>query len=312
MLGYSIQRLFQGAVVIFLVSVATFLMMRLIPGDPIDFMTGGEGDIRITQEVIDAIRARWGLDLPLHEQFLMWTYNMIRGNWGESIVRMGVPVRHMVWEAAQMTAILSVSSVAIAVLIAIPSGIIAGVRRNSFFDYLLAWVTTLGVAIPNFWFALMLIVIFALTLGWLPPFGVRSWEGFILPVLVLAFSEMAIFARVMRGSIIEVLNQDYVRTARAKGLTETIVVLYHAARNSLLSVVTVIGFRIAFILSGTIVVETIFAIPGVGRLFMESVFRLDFQVVQTLVLIFAVIAVVGNLLTDLTYAYIDPRIRVEG
>lgn len=310
MARYIGQRLLQGAVVIFLISVATFMMMRLIPGDPILLMIGGEGQVLITQEQIEAIYAKWGLDLPLHEQYLRWVYHMIRGDWGESIVRLGVPVRHMVLEAAKYTAILTLSSVAVALLIAIPSGIIAGVKRNSFFDYLLSLGTTLGVSIPSFWFALMAIVVFALILGWVPPFGVRSWEGFILPILVLACLEMAMFARVMRGSIIEVLDQDYIRTAYAKGLTETVVVLYHAVRNALLAVVTVVGFRIAFILSGTIIVETIFAIPGIGRLFMESIMRLDYQVVQTIVLIFVVLVVIVNMLTDLIYAYIDPRIRV--
>ena len=310
MARYIGQRLLQGAVVIFLISVATFMMMRLIPGDPILLMIGGEGQVLITQEMIEAIHAKWGLDLPLHEQYLRWAYHMIRGDWGESIVRMGVPVRNMVLDAAGYTAILTLSSVAIALLIAIPSGIIAGVRQNSFFDHILSFGTTLGVSVPSFWFALMAIVLFALILDWLPPFGVRVWEGFILPVLVLACLEMAMFARVMRGSIIEVLDQDYIRTAYAKGLIETIVVLRHAVRNALLAVVTVVGFRIAFILSGTIIIETIFAIPGIGRLFMDSIMRLDYQVVQTIVLIFVVLVVVVNLLTDLIYAYIDPRIRV--
>lgn len=310
MLRYIIERLFQGVLVIFLISVATFAMMRLIPGDPILLMIGGEGQVLIGQEQIDAIRAKWGLDLPWHVQYLQWVANMFRGSFGESIFRTGVPVRHMLLESARVTAILSLSSVAIALLIAIPSGIIAGVKRSSLFDYLATFGVTLGVSIPNFWFALVLIIIFAGTLRWLPPFGIRSWEGFILPVVVLATEQTAVFARVMRGSIIEVLNQDYIRTAYAKGLTETMVISYHAVRNALLPVVTVIGFRIAFILSGTIIVETIFAIPGIGRLFMVSIARLDYQVVQSIVLVLAIIVVVVNLLTDLLYAYIDPRIRV--
>jgi len=309
-MSYVVERLLQGVLIVFLISVATFAMMRLIPGDPMYFMLG-EGQIHMTREMRDAIIARWGLDRPLHEQYLVWVGNLIRGDLGESTVRMGVPVRHMIFEAAQVTVTLTGISIAVALLISIPSGIIAGVRRDSFFDYLLTFGATLGVAIPIFWFALMAIIIFALILGWLPPFGVRTWEGFILPVAVLAATEMAMFARVMRGSIIEVLNEDYIRTAYAKGLGTSAVVLFHAVRNALLSVVTVIGFRIAFILSGTIVIETIFAIPGIGRLFMDSIFRLDYQVVQSIVMIFAVLVVVMNLLTDLTYAFIDPRIRVK-
>ncbi|MBT9136911.1 MAG: Glutathione transport system permease protein GsiC [Firmicutes bacterium] len=311
MLGYSVRRLLQGALVIFFISVAVFLLLRLVPADPIEFMVGGEGAIAITPEVVDAVRARWGLDLPLHQQYLRWVYLILRGDWGESIVRVGVPVRHMLFEAAQVTVILTVSSIALALLISIPAGVIGAVRRNSIYDYLLTFVTTLGISIPSFWFALMAIIVFALILGWLPPFGIHTWQGFILPVAVLATLEMALFTRVTRGAVIEVLDEDYIRTAYAKGLTERVVVLYHALRNALLVVVTVVGFRIAFILSGTIIVETIFAIPGIGRLFMDSIFRLDYQVVQTIVLVFAVIVVVVNLLTDLIYAYIDPRIRVR-
>lgn len=311
MLGYSVRRLLQGALVIFFISVAVFLLLRLVPADPIEFMVGGEGAIAITPEVVDAVRARWGLDLPLHQQYLRWVYLILRGDWGESIVRVGVPVRHMLFEAAQVTVILTSISIALALLISIPAGVIGAVRRNSIYDYLLTFVTTLGISIPSFWFALMAIIVFALILGWLPPFGIHTWQGFILPVTVLAFLEMALFTRVTRGAVIEVLDEDYIRTAYAKGLTERVVVLYHALRNALLVVVTVVGFRIAFILSGTIIVETIFAIPGIGRLFMDSIFRLDYQVVQTIVLVFAVIVVVVNLLTDLIYAYIDPRIRVR-
>ena len=174
---------------------------------------------------------------------------------------------------------------------------------------------------PNFWLGLMLIVLFALyvaqwigdipLIGRIPPFGLRSWQGYILPVSVLAVGEMAIFSRVMRSAMLEVLERDYVRTAKAKGLPQHLVLIRHALRNALLPVITVIGFRIAFLLSGTIVIETVFAVPGIGRLFTDSVFRLDYQVVQSLVVLLAVLVVVVNLITDLSYALIDPRIRFD-
>jgi ABC-type dipeptide/oligopeptide/nickel transport system permease component len=170
-------------------------------------------------------------------------------------------------------------------------------------------MSTAGAALPNFWLALMGIIVFALWLNLVPPFGLKTWDGYILPVAVLAVGEMAIFARVMRGATIEVLNQDYVRTATAKGLARNTVILRHAVRNALLPVVSVIGFRIAFLLSGTIVIETIFAVPGIGRLFADSVFRSDYQVVQSLVVLLAVLVVVANLLTDLLYVLVDPRMR---
>ena len=319
MIPYIVRRILQGLVVIVLISVITFVVMRLMPGDPA-YLLLGEGEIRISQEQIEAIRRRWGLDQPYHEQYLLWGWNLLRGDFGDSLIRTGIPVRQMIFEAIPVTARLNVISLALALAVAIPAGIVAGVRRNSPFDYGTAVGSTLGVALPNFWLGLMLIVLFALyvprwfgelpLIGRVPPFGLRSWQGYILPVLVLTTEQMAVLTRVMRASTLEVLGQDYVRTAYAKGLPNTVVLVRHAVRNALLPVVTVIGFRIAFILSGTIVVETVFALPGIGRLFTDSVFRLDYQVVQSLVVILAVLVVAVNLLTDLTYAIIDPRIRI--
>lgn len=320
MFRFIIRRLLQGALVVFLISVVTFVIMRMMPGDPTSFLLG-EGDVRISQEQIEAIKAKWGLDRPLHEQYLMWATNLLRGDFGNSIIRIGVPVRQMIFEAIPVTLTINALAILVALVIAIPAGIYSGVKRNSPFDYTTAVASTLGVAMPNFWLALMLIVLFALyvpqwigdlpIVGRIPPFGLRSWQGYILPVVVLMTEQTAVITRVMRASTIEVLNQDYVRTAHAKGLAKHVVLFRHAVRNALLPVITVIGFRIAFILSGTIVVETVFAIPGIGRLFTDAVFRLDYQVVQSLVVILAVIVVLVNLLTDLTYALVDPRIRMR-
>lgn len=310
MLRYIAVRLFHGAIVILLISVLTFLVMRMMPGDPV-YLLMGEGQVRITEEQIQAIRTRWGLDKSYLEQYLIWVGNMFTGNFGESIIRTGVPVRQMIFEAIPVTAQLNIYSMLLALAISAPMGIWAAVKRNSAVDYTSSVISVVGVATPNFWLSLMLIIVFSLMLGWLPPFGLRSWQGFILPVIVLAIEQMAIFTRVMRSSTIEALKQDYVRTATAKGLPRSTVVLGHAVRNSLLPLVTVIGFNIAFLLSGTIVVETVFALPGIGRLFTDSVFRLDYQVVQSLVVVLAVLVVAANLLTDLVYAFIDPRIRLS-
>lgn len=310
MFGYIVRRLFEGLIVITLISIATFAIMRLMPGDPLDLLMG-EGQVRISREQMDAIRARWGLDQPYHVQYFVWVKNFVTGNLGESLVRQGVPVRDMIFEAIPVTATLNVYALLIALGISIPVGILAGMRRNSALDYVVSIGSALGIATPNFWLALMLIVVFSLILGWLPPFGLRSASGYILPVLVLATEQMAVFTRVMRSSTAEVVTQDYVRTARAKGLPESLVIIRHAVRNSLLPIITVVGFRIAFLLSGTIIVETVFALPGIGRLFTDSVFRLDYQVVQSLVVVLAVLVVAVNLLTDLVYAVVDPRIRIE-
>lgn len=307
MLRYLASRLMQGSVVILLVSIGTFSMLHLIPGDPVDLMVG---EAQVTQEQLDMIRKKWGLDRPLHEQYLTWITNMARGDFGQSVIRTGVPVRTMISEAAVVTAKLNLLAFFISIALAIPLGVVAAVRRYSGFDYAIMVSSTLGLALPNFWIGLMLIVLFSLLLGWLPPFGLPSWQGYVMPVAVIVANQTALLARMMRASTIEGIGEDYVRTARAKGLSEGIVVSRHVVRNALLPVVTVIGYRIAFLLSGTIVIENVFALPGLGQLFIESVNRVDYQVVQAIVFVLSVLVVLGNLLTDLVYGYIDPRIRI--
>jgi len=308
MLHYIVRRLLQGIVVIFLVTLATFSLMHLAPGDPVQVLVG---EAEVSQEVLDAITRKWGLDRPWYEQYLVWLWNMVRGDFGQSMVRTGVPVSQMLWEAAPVTLRLNLYAFAVALLVAVPVGVVAAVRRYSLFDYGSMVGATLGVALPNFWIGLMLIILFALTLRWLPSGGSGSWQHYILPVAVLATEQMAVLARLTRGSTIEVMNQDFVTTARAKGLPEGTVIFRHVVRNALLPVITIIGYRLSFILSGTIVVETVFAWPGLGRLFVLSIDRLDYQVVQAIAFLLTVLVVIGNLLTDLVYAYVDPRIRIR-
>jgi len=308
--SYLTFRILKGLLVVVLISLVTFGIMRLIPGDPVQLLLG-EGAIPVTREQVAAVRAKWGLDLPLHQQYLVWAGNLVRGDFGTSLMRTGVPVRQMIFEAIPVTALVNLLAVSLAIVVAVPLGIAAAVRRNSPVDYFANVVSALGIATPNFWLALMLIVIFSLYLGWLPPFGLRSWTGYIMPVLVIATEEMAILMRITRGAVLELLPQDFVRTARSKGLSQRVVLYRHVVSNALLPVITVIGFRIAFILSGTIIVENVFALPGIGRLFVDSVLRLDYQVVQSLVVVFAVLVVIVNLLTDLVYALVDPRIRIS-
>lgn len=308
MLTYLIQRLLQGMLVIFLVSLLTFIVMQLAPGDPIRLLVG---EAYVTPEQLDLIRAKWGLDDPWYVQYWTWISNLARGDLGTSIIRQGVPISEMVSEAASMTIRLNIMSFSIALCIAIPVGVFAAIRRYSWFDYGSMLGSTLGVAVPNYWIGLMAIVIFSVQLGWLPPYGADSWRAYILPVFVLAIEEMAALARLTRGATIEVMSQDFVTTSRAKGLMERAVIFRHIVRNALLPVITIIGYRVAFILSGTIVVETVFAWPGLGRLFYNSIQSHDFQVVQAIVILLTVIVVVVNILTDLTYAIIDPRVRVR-
>ncbi len=308
MLIYVIRRLLQGLIVIVLISFVTFGILQLAPGSPIDVMMG---DTQLTQAQLDALERKWGLDRPWYEQYLTWAGNMLRGDFGVSIVRTGQPVSDMLRDAAPVTLKLNAIAFAISLSVAIPVGVAAAVRRNSLFDYTSMVGATLGIALPSFWISLMLIIIFALKLGWLPSSGSGSWKNYVMPVAVLATEQTALLARVARGSTLEILRQDYVTTARAKGLANRVVITRHVLRNAMLPIMTLIGLRLAFLLSGTLIVETIFAWPGIGRLFIDSVFRLDYQVVQAIVLLLAVLVVLMNLLTDLLYAVIDPRIRLR-
>jgi len=197
-----------------------------------------------------------------------------------------------------------------AVLIAIPMGMIAAVKRYSVFDSVLMTAASAGVALPVFWVALMSIIFFSLQLGWLPPFGSEGWKAYVLPVLALGLNEVALLTRLMRGTMLEVLDQDYVTTARAKGLAEYTVIVRHASHNALLPIITILGLRAGFLLSGTVVVEFIFAWPGIGRLFLDSVARFDYQVVQAIVLVLTIFVLVANTVTDVLYALVDPRIRM--
>jgi peptide/nickel transport system permease protein len=308
MLAYMIRRVLQGILVIFLVSIVTFAILQMAPGSPIDVMVG---EANVSQEQIAAIEAKWGLDKPWYVQYFTWLGNMARGDFGTSVIRTGVPVSQMVKEAAPVTLKLNLYAFLISTAIALPVGIIAAVRRNSMFDYISMVAMTIGIAMPAFWVGLMAIIIFSLKLDLLPSSGSGGWKYYVLPVMVLATDQTALIARLARGSTLEVLRQDFVTTARSKGLSERAVLVGHIVRNSMLPVVTVLGYRLAFLLSGTIVVETIFAWPGIGRLFIDSIFRLDYQVIQAIVLLLSILVVAMNILTDMLYAYIDPRIRIK-
>lgn len=308
MVTFIVRRLLQGIVVMFLISFVTFALLQLAPGSPVDTLIG-EAPVSKAQRA--AIEAKWGLDKPWYVQYRTWMSNVISGDLGTSVVRPGTPVTEMIAEAAPVTLKLNGYSLILALLVAIPAGVLAAVKRYSFFDYGSMVGSTLGVALPNFWISLMLIYVFALRLGWVPPYGMESWRGYILPVAVLATEQTAVIARLTRGATLEVLNQEYVTTARAKGLPQAAVMIRHVVRNALLPIVSILGYRIAGILSGTIVIETIFAWPGLGRLFFDSIFRLDYQVVQAITLLLAAVVIIANLLTDIAYAYIDPRIRLS-
>lgn len=309
MIAYLIRRLLQGVVVLFLITLISFAVLQAAPGDPIELMLG-EGQVQLSEAQRQAILEKWGMDKPWYEQYFRWLSNFVRGDLGTSIVRAGTPVSEMVRSAGIETLKLNIMAYIAALVVAIPAGMLAAIKRYSVFDSVVMIVASAGVALPVFWVALMSIIIFSLQLGWLPPFGAEGWKAYVLPVFALGLNEVALLTRLMRGTMLEVMEQDYVTTARSKGLTERVVLVSHAARNALLPIITILGLRAGFLISGSVVVEYIFAWPGLGSLFLDSVNRFDYQVVQAIVVLLTVFVLVANIVTDLLYAVIDPRIRL--
>lgn len=309
---YILRRLFLLIPVLIIVAVVVFGLVHLTPGDPASMMLGRDATI----EQKEALREQLGLNKPVLEQFVDWTLGALRLDFGDSLF-IGKPATEAIFERAQPTIMLTVYSMVIAIVIAIPAGVIAAVRPNSLIDRFLMILSISGAAIPSFFFGIILILFFAVRLGWLPSGGyVNVGDGLaehlkymILPSMTLGFSAAGLLARLVRSAMLDVLNQDYIRTAYAKGLREKRVILRHALRNAMIPAMTVIGIMLANMLGGAVVVETVFNIPGMGRLIVQSVTRRDFPVVQAAVLLIAVIEVVVMLAIDILYVFIDPRIR---
>ena len=306
MLRYAARRILQSVVVLFAVTAISFFLLHLAPGDPVDLLVG---DVPMTTAQLQAIRHFWGLDRPVQEQYVIWLSNMAHGDLGESVSFGGRKVTQLIADAAPATIQLNLLALLLSTAVAIPAGVIAALRKHSVFDAGIMLGSVLGISLPNFWLGLMCIVLFSLTLRLLPAFGQSDWRSYVMPVFVLATEQMALLARMSRAMMLELLDEDYVRTARAKGLRERIVIVRHALRNALLPIVTLIGYRIGFLLSGTIVIETVFGWPGIGRLLFEAIGQRDYVVVQAITLLGGTLVVVANLVTDLSYAIVDPRIR---
>jgi peptide/nickel transport system permease protein len=306
MTAYLVRRLALSVPVLLGVSIAVFMMMHLIPGDPALAMLRGQPTV--TPADIDRIRHQLGLDQPLPVQYLKYISRVLRGDFGESI-HSHRPVLEMIREQAWSTVQLALAAMVLAVTMGVVLGTISALRQNSWVDTLSMVLALFGVSMPNFWFGLLLIYIFSLRLGWLPITGEGGLKRLILPAITLGMDFSAITARLVRTSLLEVLRQDYVLTARAKGLRERVVVTRHALRNAMIAVVTIIGLQFGFLLSGAVVVETVFARQGIGRLAITAILAKDFPLVQGIVLVAAVTYVAINLLVDLSYSFLDPRIH---
>jgi len=309
---YILKRIVSMVPVLFLVSVVIFSLIHLTPGDPVTTMLGEEATI----EARDALRHELGLDRPLPVQYGAWLFRVMTGDLGRSI-RTNQPVSEAIMQRLPVTIELALLAMAIALTIAIPAGIVAATRRGTSSDIISTVLCLLGVSIPNFLLAVFLVYIFSLTLRWLPPIGYinpltdlgGNLKGMVMPAVTLGTFAAAATARLTRSTLLEVLNQDYIRTGFAKGLHESAVVRRHAMKNAMIPVVTVVGLQLGNLLGSGIVTETIFALPGVGRLVVDSIYQRDFPLVQGVTLYLALIFLVVNLLVDLVYAYLDPRIR---
>jgi peptide/nickel transport system permease protein len=303
--AFLLRRLLGAIPVLLGVAIATFFLVRL-SGDPTDMMLPPTTPDDVRQQ----FRETHGLDRPIWEQLLVWLGNLARFEFGESI-RFGQPAGELVMERAAATAELAVATLAISLLVGIPAGVFAAMSRGRAGDAVLRVVTLLGQAVPSFYLGIIGIAVFAVWLRWLPTGGRDGIENLVLPATTLAVYFFAIIARVTRSCMLDVLNQDYIRTARAKGLPERTIVWLHALRNALLPVVTVVGLQTGFLLGGVVVTETVFSWPGVGRLAIQAIYARDFPVVQAVVVVFALVFVLVNLLVDLLYAVLDPRIRLR-
>ncbi|TFU16867.1 nickel ABC transporter permease [Thermus tengchongensis] len=306
MLTYAIRRLLIAIPTLFGVVLLVFLMVRLAPGDPAVLLAGEFA----TPETLQAIRERYGLDRPLPEQFLLYLGALLRGDLGES-ARSRRPVLEELKTYFPNTVELAVAAILVALLTGIPLGILAALRPGSGLDLGVMTLALLGVSMPVFWFGLLAILIFSVNLGWFPVAGKGTLAHLVLPAVTLGVNATALLARMTRGTLLEVLSQDYIRTARAKGLRERVVVFKHALRNAMIPVVTVAGLEFGSLLAGAVITETIFAWPGLGQLLVGSILARDYPVVQGAVLLVATSFILVNLLVDLLYAGIDPRVRYD-
>jgi peptide/nickel transport system permease protein len=325
MLGYALRRLVLAIPLLIGITFVSFLVIHLAPGEPVENQTGessSQSDVKLRER----LREIYGLDKPLHVQYWSWVTRLARLDFGRSFSPDARPVLQKIGERLPITLLLNIVELMIIVMLAIPIGVLSATRQYSTFDKITTVFVFVGFATPDFWLALMLMILFGVQLGWLPISGLRSpsWEyltfwrqqwDFVahltLPILVATFGGLAGFSRYMRQSMLEVVRQDYIQSARAKGLSEGVVIGKHAFRNALLPIVTVLGLSLPGLIGGSVIVESIFAIPGMGQLMVQAVFERDYPVIMGNLVIVATLTLVANLIADLTYSVVDPRIRVS-
>lgn len=314
MLRYSLKRLLSLCLSLLVASIVIFAVIEVAPGDPAAFMLG----LNAQPDTVAALRTELGLDVPKFQRYLDWVGGMLRGDFGTSYTYR-TPVAEMIGDRLWVSLPLAVYALTLSTLIAFPAGIYAAARRGGPGDMAVMGATQLGVAIPNFWFAMILVLIFAIQLRWFSAGGFPGWDQGILtglkaltlPAIALALPQAAILARVMRSSLLDTISQDFMRTARAKGLSQRQALWRHALRNALIPVLTIIGLQFSFLLAGAIIIEQVFFLPGLGRLVFQSISQRDLIVVESVVMLLVFTVIVVNFLVDLAYGAVDPRLRAR-
>jgi len=325
MLAYALRRLLLAVPLLLGITLISFIVIHLAPGDPTEMITGGDPSTVHNPELYKQLLKEFDLDKPLHVQYWKWLSRLVRLDFGKSFAPHGRPVLTMIAERLPITLLLNVVELLIIVSLAVPIGVVSATRQYSVFDKVTTIFVFLGFATPDFWLALLLMILFGVQLGWLPISGLRSlnweylsfWEQqadflghLVLPIAVATFGGLAGFSRYMRQSMLEVVRQDYIQSARAKGLAERVVVGKHALRNALLPIVTILGLSLPTLIGGSVIVESVFAIPGMGQLMVQAAFERDYPVLMGNLVIVSTLTLMANLMADLTYSLVDPRIRV--
>ena len=318
MFAYIVRRILQAIAVVFVISIVVFILVRCLPGDPIEMYVSQAGLTEITPEMIEEIRHDKGLDRPWIVQYVDWLGQMLRGDFGVSIMR-NFNIADEMQNRVTVTLLIGITAFLIGLVVGPLLGIISAIRKGKFVDNLVTVLANIGVTAPTFWIAILLIYVFSLHLNWLPLYGYTlPWEDFgacvkqsIMPVFVTALGPIATTARQTRSSVLEVLNEDYIRTAWAKGLNEKRVVFKHVLKNSLMPVVTLQGTMLRMVVGGSVVVETLFVIPGMGSMMVDAMLSRDYPVIQAVTVVMTIIVVLSSLIVDLLYAWIDPRIQYD-
>lgn len=306
MLNFLLKRLLAIIPVLLGISLLLFFMLRMLPGDPALVLAGQMA----SPEDVALIRIQLGLDKPLHTQYASFLNRLVHLDLGKS-ARTQNPVIREIWARLPNTVLLALCAITLACMFGIPAGIVAAVRPYTWVDYLVTSASLFGISMPVFWLGTMLMIVFSILLQWLPAGGIGTWKHLILPSVTLSTYVVAFISRMTRSCMLEVLAQDYVTTARSKGLKENVIILKHALKNALIPIITVVGLQFGLLLGGAVLTETVFAWPGLGRLIVDSILARDYAMIQGSILIFGLLYTLVNLLVDLTYAFVDPRIRYE-